>query len=113
MQKIYLSRMGTQELADARAVWSALSRSQAIIEFDLDGQVLDANERFLSLMGYTIEELQGRHHRIFVKPDESVGADYQQFWAELAAGKLVAGEFKRLAKRAPHLAAGLLYARPG
>jgi methyl-accepting chemotaxis protein len=90
--------MGTQELADARAVWSALSRSQAIIEFDLDGQVLDANERFLSLMGYTIEELQGRHHRIFVKPEESVGADYQQFWAELAAGKLVAGEFKRLAK---------------
>jgi methyl-accepting chemotaxis protein len=98
MQKIYLSRMGTQELADARAVWSALSRSQAIIEFDLDGQVLDANERFLSLMGYEIDDVQGRHHRIFVKPEESAGADYQQFWAELAAGKMVAGEFKRLAK---------------
>jgi methyl-accepting chemotaxis protein len=98
MQKIYASRLGTQEEADARAVWSALSRSQAIIEFDLDGMILDANDRFLSLMGYAIDEIQARHHRIFMPPEEAATAEYRQFWDDLAAGKALRGDFRRFAK---------------
>jgi methyl-accepting chemotaxis protein len=98
MQKIYASRIGTQEAADARAVWAALSKSQAIIEFDLDGTILDANDKFLSLMGYQIDELQGRHHRIFMAPEEAAAAEYRQFWDELAAGKPLRGDFRRFAK---------------
>jgi methyl-accepting chemotaxis protein len=98
MQKIYASRMGTQEEADARAVWSALSKSQAIIEFDLEGRILAANDKFLSLMGYQIDEVQGQHHRIFMAPEEAAATEYRQFWDELAAGKALRGEFRRFAK---------------
>jgi methyl-accepting chemotaxis protein len=98
MQKIYASRTGTQEEADARALWSALSKSQAIIEFDLEGTILDANDSFLSLMGYEIGEVQGRHHRIFCDPVEVASSAYAAFWSNLARGEHEAGVYKRVAK---------------
>jgi methyl-accepting chemotaxis protein len=98
MQKIYASRTGTQGDADARAAWSALSKSQAIIEFDIEGTILGANDRFLSLTGYEIGELQGRHHQIFCDPGEVGSPDHTAFWSKLIRGEDEAGVYKRLAK---------------
>lgn len=76
----------------------ALHRSQAVIEFALDGTILTANANFLSAMGYTLEEIGGRHHSLFVDPSERVGAAYREFWTSLARGEFRSGEFKRIAK---------------
>ncbi|PXX54150.1 methyl-accepting chemotaxis sensory transducer with Pas/Pac sensor [Pseudomonas sp. LAMO17WK12:I10] len=74
----------------------ALVRSTAVIEFDLDGNVLAANERFLSAMGYSLAQIQGKHHRTFCEPEEYNSAEYQAFWKRLNAGEFVAGRFKRI-----------------
>ncbi|MCC7091449.1 MAG: PAS domain S-box protein [Nitrosomonas sp.] len=76
----------------------AIDRSQAMIEFDMTGKVLHANENFLKLMGYRLEDIQGRHHRMFVDPKEASGATYQSFWERLAGGEFEAGEYKRVGK---------------
>lgn len=77
---------------------SALGRSQAIIEFDLDGTILDANENFLGAMGYRLDEIKGKHHRMFVAPSEAATDDYAQFWRRLSQGEFFSSEFKRFAK---------------
>jgi len=74
----------------------ALVRSTAVIEFDLSGNVLAANERFLSGMGYSLAQIQGKHHRIFCEPEEYNSAAYQEFWRRLNSGEFVAGRFKRV-----------------
>jgi len=74
----------------------ALVRSTAVIEFDLNGNVLTANERFLSAMGYSLAQIQGKHHRTFCEPEEYNSAEYQAFWRRLNAGEFVAGRFKRI-----------------
>ena len=74
----------------------ALVRSTAVIEFDLKGKVLTANERFLSGMGYTLAQIQGKHHRMFCTPEDANSADYQAFWKRLNAGEFVAERFKRI-----------------
>ncbi|SFP36525.1 methyl-accepting chemotaxis sensory transducer with Pas/Pac sensor [Pseudomonas sp. NFPP07] len=74
----------------------ALVRSTAVIEFDLNGNVLAANERFLSAMGYSLAQIQGKHHRTFCEPEEYNSAQYQAFWKRLNAGEFVAGRFKRI-----------------
>ena len=74
----------------------ALVRSTAVIEFDLNGNVLTANDRFLSGMGYSLAQIQGKHHRMFCTPDESSSAAYQAFWRRLNAGEFVADRFKRI-----------------
>ncbi|MCK1792915.1 PAS domain-containing methyl-accepting chemotaxis protein [Pseudomonas sp. TNT19] len=74
----------------------ALVRSTAVIEFDLNGNVLAANERFLSGMGYSLAQIKGKHHRMFCTPDESSSAAYQAFWRRLNAGEFVAERFKRI-----------------
>ncbi|WPO46596.1 PAS domain-containing methyl-accepting chemotaxis protein [Pseudomonas sp. S1Bt23] len=74
----------------------ALVRSTAVIEFDLNGNVLAANERFLSAMGYSLAQIQGKHHRTFCEPEEYNSAEYQAFWKRLNAGEFVAGRFKRI-----------------
>ncbi|MDQ0738413.1 methyl-accepting chemotaxis protein [Pseudomonas sp. W4I3] len=75
---------------------TALMRSTALIEFDLDGQVLTANDRFLGAMGYSLAQIQGKHHRMFCEPQEYNSPDYQQFWKRLNAGEFVAARFKRV-----------------
>ena len=76
----------------------ALHRSQAVIEFALDGTVLTANANFLTTMGYQLDEIRGRHHSQFVDPTEWTGEAYRSFWAGLGRGDFAAGEFRRIAK---------------
>ncbi|MFS2316344.1 methyl-accepting chemotaxis protein [Maricaulis sp. D1M11] len=89
-----------RKLADARIAGKieALGRAQAVIEFDLEGRILDANENFLSAMGYSLDEIQGEHHAIFVDPDFARTTEYKTFWADLAQGKFHSGEFRRVNK---------------
>lgn len=75
---------------------TALVRSTAVIEFDLGGHVLTANDRFLGGMGYSLAQIQGKHHRMFCAPEEYNSAEYQHFWKRLNAGEFVAARFKRV-----------------
>ncbi|OPA94108.1 chemotaxis protein [Pseudomonas fluorescens] len=75
---------------------TALVRSTAVIEFDLGGHVLNANDRFLAGMGYSLAQIQGKHHRMFCDPEEYNSAEYQNFWKRLNAGEFVASRFKRV-----------------
>ncbi|OIN48869.1 chemotaxis protein [Pseudomonas azotoformans] len=75
---------------------NALVRSTAVIEFDLGGHVLTANDRFLGGMGYSLAQIQGKHHRIFCEPEEYNSTEYQDFWKRLNAGEFVAARFKRV-----------------
>ncbi len=84
--------------ADFEGQVNAINRSQAVIHFDLDGTVLDANENFLSVLGYTLEEIVGKHHSLFVEPAYKNSPEYTLFWEDLAAGKFQSDEFKRLGK---------------
>ncbi|WP_426315412.1 methyl-accepting chemotaxis protein [Methylobacterium fujisawaense] len=77
---------------------AALHRSQAVIAFDPDGVVLEANANFLDAMGYGLDEIRGQHHSLFVAADERAGEAYRGFWDRLAAGQFAAGEFRRIAK---------------
>lgn len=74
----------------------ALMRSTAVIEFALDGTVLTANERFLATVGYRLEQIRGKHHRMFCEPEEVNSAGYQAFWDKLRRGEYVADRFKRI-----------------
>lgn len=76
-------------------VISALQRSTAVIEFDLTGQILTANQQFLDAMGYSLTQLKGRHHSLLCTPEESASSDYPEFWRRLNSGDFVAGRFKR------------------
>jgi methyl-accepting chemotaxis protein len=84
--------------SDDRAKVDAIMRSQAVIEFKLDGTILDANENFLKALGYELNEIVGKHHRMFVDPADASSAEYKQFWADLAAGKFQSAVYRRIAK---------------
>ncbi|WP_342791866.1 methyl-accepting chemotaxis protein [Methylobacterium oryzihabitans] len=77
---------------------NALDRSQAIIEFDRGGTILTANANFLTTLGYTLQDIQGKHHSMFVEAGERAGTEYRQFWEALGRGEFKAAEFKRIAK---------------
>ena len=77
---------------------SAISRAQAFIEFKLDGTIVTANENFCKALGYSLGEIQGKHHSMFVTPTERDGAAYREFWAKLNRGEYQAGEYKRIGK---------------
>ncbi len=76
----------------------AIERSQATVTFGLDGTLIEANENFLRLMGYTLGEVRGRHHRLFVDPAEAADPAYEAFWATLRRGEFQTAEYRRLAK---------------
>ncbi len=84
--------------SDAKAILEAMSKSQAIIEFKLDGTIITANENFCRALGYQLSEIIGKHHRIFVDPAEVASADYQDFWAKLGRGEFNQRQFKRITK---------------
>ncbi|GAN76079.1 methyl-accepting chemotaxis protein [Acidisphaera rubrifaciens] len=84
--------------ADVAGQTAAINQSQAVIEFDLDGNILTANQNFLDAMGYALEEIRGRHHGMFVTPAERDGAAYRAFWAALRRGEHQTAEYKRLGK---------------
>lgn len=86
------------EAAMHRSVLSAFSRATAMIEFDLSGRVLSANENFCDLLGYRAEDVIGQHHRIFCDPDYARSPAYRQFWERLGRGEFDGGLYKRIAK---------------
>ena len=86
------------ELNDRNGKIAAISAVQAVIEFTLDGTVQTANENFLKTMGYTLEEIRGKHHSMFVEPAERDSPDYRLFWEKLARGESDAKQFKRIGK---------------
>jgi methyl-accepting chemotaxis protein len=83
---------------DAIAQASAISRSQAVIEFNVDGTVITANQNFLDALGYSLSEIQGKHHSMFVEPALRDTAAYREFWAKLNRGEYQAAEYKRIGK---------------
>jgi methyl-accepting chemotaxis protein len=82
---------------------AAIDRAQAVIEFNMDGTIVTANENFLGAMGYSLTEIQGKHHSLFVAPADRDSAAYRDFWANLNRGEFQAGEFKRLGKGAKEI----------
>ncbi len=77
---------------------AAIRKSQAVIAFDMDGTVLDANDNFLKALGYRLEEIQGQHHSMFVEPAYKQSSEYREFWAALNRGEYQAAEYKRIGK---------------
>ncbi|MDZ5456881.1 methyl-accepting chemotaxis protein [Azohydromonas lata] len=87
-----------QRAAEAQGKFDAINRSQAVIEFDLQGNVLSANSNFLRTLGYTLDEIRGQHHAMFCNPDEVRTQAYRDFWADLAEGQFKSGRFRRVGK---------------
>ncbi|HEL3810585.1 PAS domain S-box protein [Stenotrophomonas maltophilia] len=84
--------------AELEAQVAALHRVQAVIEFALDGTILQANDNFLQAMGYRLEEIQGKHHSLFVDAEQARSAEYRDFWARLGRGEYDAGQYRRFGK---------------
>lgn len=84
--------------ADYAGQIQAINKSQAVIQFNIDGTIIDANANFLNTLGYTLDEIKGKHHSLFVEPAYKNTAEYQQFWASLGRGEYQAAEYKRLGK---------------
>ncbi|HTV22646.1 MAG TPA: PAS domain-containing protein [Polyangiaceae bacterium] len=87
-----------QRDADYEGQIEAVSKAQAVIQFELDGTIISANENFLRTMGYTLPEVRGKHHRMFVDGSEAQSADYRAFWEALRRGEQRGGEFRRIAR---------------
>ena len=86
------------ELVELRGQLAAINKAQAVIEFNLDGTVYTANDNFLKTLGYTLDEIKGKHHSMFVEPAYRDSAEYRQFWRDLNDGKFQAAEYKRIGK---------------
>jgi methyl-accepting chemotaxis protein len=84
--------------ADYEGQLAAISKSQAVIEFQLDGTIVSANDNFLNTLGYTLQEVKGKHHSIFVDEAYRQSTEYKTFWAKLNRGEYQAGEFRRVGK---------------
>ena len=84
---------------DVAGQLAAISKSQAVIEFEMDGTIITANDNFLDSMGYTLDEVQGRHHGMFVEPEVRTSQEYKDFWARLNRGEYTMGEYKRIGKQ--------------
>ncbi|MEZ5877311.1 MAG: PAS domain-containing methyl-accepting chemotaxis protein [Tepidamorphaceae bacterium] len=87
-----------QHTADIEGQIAAIDKSQAVIHFNLDGTIIEANENFLNALGYRQEEIKGKHHSMFVDPAEVSGPEYKAFWAKLAAGEFQSAEYRRIGK---------------
>lgn len=87
-----------RQASEAKGVIDAISRVQAVIEFSLDGTVLNANENFLKTLGYDLREIQGKHHRMFCDPKFSDSLEYRLFWEKLGRGEFDSGEYKRIGR---------------
>ncbi|QLY26333.1 methyl-accepting chemotaxis protein [Bdellovibrio sp. KM01] len=88
----------SDEVSQLRQTLEALHKVQAIIEFNLDGTIVTANENFLKTLGYSLDEIQAQHHSMFCDAEYSRSIDYKKFWQALARGEFASGEFKRISK---------------
>jgi methyl-accepting chemotaxis protein len=84
--------------ADYEGQLAAIGKAQAVIEFDLKGNILNANDNFCRAMGYVLDEIRGQHHRLFVDAETSMSPEYRVFWEKLGRGEYDAGQYKRIAK---------------
>jgi methyl-accepting chemotaxis protein len=84
--------------ADFSGQLDAISKSQAVIEFNMDGTIITANDNFLNTLGYQLDEIQGQHHQMFVTPEDKNSYQYQEFWQKLNQGEYQTNEYKRLGK---------------
>jgi methyl-accepting chemotaxis protein len=84
--------------ADLVSKVEAIDRLQGVVEFKLDGTIITANDNFLKTFGYTLAEIKGKHHSMFVEPGYANSAEYREFWAKLSRGEYEVGQFKRLGK---------------
>lgn len=84
--------------AELEAMIAAIDRSQAVIEFQMDGTVITANDNFLKTLGFTLDEVRGRHHSMFVDDAYRQSSDYREFWASLNRGEYFSSEYKRFGK---------------
>jgi len=89
---------GKVSQVDLKGLVAAINKVQAVIEFKLDGTILTANDNFLKTLGYTLEEIKGKHHSMFVEPAYASGAAYRSFWEKLGRGEYDAGQYKRIGK---------------
>lgn len=96
----YATDVTAQKLqaADAEGQIAAINKAQAVIEFGMDGIITSANDNFLRAVGYRLDEIVGRHHRMFVEPAYAASAEYAQFWEKLGRGEYDAGQYKRIGK---------------
>ena len=92
----WLSNLSKPETTESDLVVAALNKSLAVIEFQPDGTVITANQNFLSVLGYSLNDIQGRHHSMFVDSETLSSSDYQSFWQRLGRGEFLSGEFKRV-----------------
>ncbi|NVK89049.1 MAG: PAS domain S-box protein [Gammaproteobacteria bacterium] len=90
--------MADEEFANFAGQINAIGKSNAVIEFNMDGTIITANDNFCSTMGYRLDELQGKHHRIFVETELANSTEYQSFWDRLGRGEFQSGDYKRIAK---------------
>jgi methyl-accepting chemotaxis protein len=104
---LYIASKGPHKMAfwrqssksdNAAARLAAINRSQAVIEFDMSGEVITANQNFLNVIGYTLTEIQGKHHSMFVEPEMRDSSEYRAFWADLNRGEFQSAEYKRVGK---------------
>jgi methyl-accepting chemotaxis protein len=86
------------QAADSAGQLAAIAKSQAVIEFSMDGRILSANENFLTVTGYSLDEVRGQHHSLFVEPDHRSSDEYRRFWQKLGRGEYDAGQYRRLGK---------------
>lgn len=87
-----------EAMANLEGQIAAIRKSQAVIEFDLSGHILDANDNFLSAVGYSLAEIKGKHHRLFVDPAEQGSEAYRCFWEKLGRGEFDEGQYRRLGR---------------
>ena len=90
--------MFSAKTTDLEAKLAALDRSQAVIEFGMNGSIQTANANFLHAVSYSLDEIKGQHHRLFIEEGERNSSAYREFWAALNRGEFKAGEFKRIGK---------------
>jgi methyl-accepting chemotaxis protein len=93
-----VSRAASANLMDMKGKLAAIDKAQAVIEFSLDGRILTANDNFLSTLGYTLDEIKGQHHSMFVAPSHRDTLEYRLFWEKLGRGEYDAGQYKRIGK---------------
>ena len=91
-------KLDNDEIKNYQAIIGAIDKSQGTIEFNMDGTVITSNDNFLNILGYSLDEIQGKHHRIFCEESYANSPEYKEFWEKLNRGEFDSGEYKRIGK---------------
>ena len=95
---LFASSESRSRIAELEAISVAIQKAQAVIEFNMDGTVITANDNFLNALGYTLSEIQGKPHSLFVDPSVRDSEEYRRFWERLRSGQYDAAQYKRIGK---------------